>query len=236
MEVEYEVSPADKGALQRYHQKHPPAPWPWWHWLPHVALCGVLVLGVFGYLYLLWIPSGIFWIAYFQSLTPGLGAGVILALIGLTLYGKLQKMAVRSPLNEGRNREKTQGWRRLAIDADGIHVTTAFAYSLNYWEGVDAVGASEDHIFLYITTRNAHVVPRRAFPDDRAFDEFLEAARRYHRISGIVHEGAGGHPAPVRRRSAAIPPPAAVGDAVVARTPPQPEARLQPEGEHEHTP
>jgi len=232
MEVEYELTPADQAALQRYHKQHPPVPRPVWLWLPFVALWAVLLAALFGYYYLSF-TGGVPFVGYFLSFVPGIGAGVILALIGLTLYNKLfNKLlnAVHSPLREGRNREKARGWRRLAIDPDGIHVTTAFAYSLHYWEGVDAVGASEDHIFLYITTRNAHVVPRRAFADDRAFDEFLEAARRYHRLGGIVQEGAGA--TQPRRRAAAVPPPAGPADGVVAKAPPLAEARLRPEGEH----
>jgi YcxB-like protein len=187
MEVEYELTPENLAAFQRYHQKHPLVP-------PTGRLARLFVwiafaLGAVGFFTLrrmIFLPE----LDVLMGLVPGVVLGVLLALVGLTLYARwIQSNATRKALQEGRNAEKTLGWRRLSIDPHALRTTTAFSACNYFWEGIDAVVASDDYVFLYVATRVAHVVPRRAFPDDRAFADFVEAARRYHRMGGIVREG-----------------------------------------------
>ncbi len=123
------------------------------------------------------------------SLLPGLGVGALMTLIGIALYAKLVKLtapnATRKALQEGRNAEKALGWRRFVIDAQGVH-NIAENFSVNYlWKGIDKVATTDEHVFLYITTANAFIVPLRAFADARAFDAFVESARRFHGLAGV---------------------------------------------------
>jgi hypothetical protein len=44
---------------------------------------------------------------------------------------------------------------------------------------------TKDYAFVFINTEMAFILPRRIFPDDRAFNEFVETARRYRRMAGV---------------------------------------------------
>ena len=239
MEVEYELTPEDLKAFQRYHAKHPLVP-------PKKGPAGILfglgvgavvVLGVFGYHllrnYVFSSPFSPYSVALYQllNMVPGVIVGVLLALIGFSLFVRLVTVnATRKHLQEGRNAEKALGWRRLSIDPHAIRTTSAFSSNANFWEGIDAVVPTSDYVFIYITTRAAHVVPRRAFPDDRAFDQFVEAARRYHQISRLgeaPRRPADEDEEPPRPRPAAVPPPLPAdfaAEGIVAKAPPAEEA------------
>jgi hypothetical protein len=44
---------------------------------------------------------------------------------------------------------------------------------------------TKDYAFVFINTEMAFILPRRIFPDDRAFNDFVETARRYRRMAGV---------------------------------------------------
>jgi hypothetical protein len=199
MEVQYDLTPEDLRTFQRYHAKHPLLP-------QKKNLAGIFMLvgvGAVAFLAMIAYPflrSSFMYSPYafapyapamyqLLEMIPGVGLGVLL---GFTFYPMflrfLTRGVTRQALQEGRNEEKTMGWRRLNIDPHAIRMTSAFSTNANYWEGIDAVVATPDYVYIYVTTRSAHVVPRRAFPNDRAFDEFVEMARRYRQI-GRLGEG-----------------------------------------------
>ena len=93
--------------------------------------------------------------------------------------------ATRRSLEQGRNAEKVLGWRRISIDERAVHVETEYSTLAYLWWGVDAITQSPDHAFIYFMTNNAFIVPREAFRTDRDFEEFVEAARRYHRMAEV---------------------------------------------------
>ena len=122
---------------------------------------------------------------YLVSLLPGVGVGALLALILITLQAKLlTRNATQRLLKAGRNAEKALGLRRLVLDARGVYNSSKLFSSTYQWVGIDEVATTDSHIFLYFTTMNAYIVPRRAFPSNRAFDDFVDAARRYHDMAG----------------------------------------------------
>ena len=53
---------------------------------------------------------------------------------------------------------------------------------------------TEEHIFIFVTTTSAHLIPLRAFADGRAFDAFADAAKRYHGMPGAHEDGEREHP------------------------------------------
>ena len=119
-------------------------------------------------------------------MAPFVVLGGALMLLGLIVYVRLTgRRLLAQALKQGRNTRKFLGWRRLSIDAEAMRNVSEFASSTYRWHGIDKVGATLDHAFVYINTTTAIILPCRAFRDDRAFKDFVDAARSYHRMGGV---------------------------------------------------
>ena len=114
--------------------------------------------------------------------------------VGATrLYTRFTGPALaRQVLRQGRNALKLFGWRRVSLDANAVRSTTDFASFTYHWHGIDKIAVTPDYVFFYVTTNTAVIVPQAAFPNDREFADFVEAARRYHRMGEISREQLGG--------------------------------------------
>ncbi len=195
MEIEYGLTEQDLIAFQRYHARNPPHPQQ--RGGPTTALVGGLVFLLIITAALLVPlsddPTAAWWLLH----VPFAVLGAAAMLLGLIVYARLtapRQMA--RALAQGRNAEKLLGWRRVAINAEAIRNTSEFAASTYLWHGIDAIGATPDHAFLYINTATAVIVPGRAFRDDRAFQDFVDAARDYYRGGGAAPDPRGGWAAP----------------------------------------
>jgi hypothetical protein len=182
MEIEYNLTPEDLMALQRHVRQHRPKA------RQNPLVGSVIWISVFlGCLMLFYVRDivEIPLVDYLVSLLPGVGAGTLLAFLLITLSAKVMaRNATQRLLQAGRNAEKALGWRRLVIDAQGVYNASRLFSTTYQWRGIDEVATTDAHVFLYIMTMNAFIVPRRAFPSDRAFDDFVDAARRYHGTAG----------------------------------------------------
>jgi hypothetical protein len=186
MEVEYELTAEDLIAFQRYYQSHPhtrsqqggPNPFGrlvWWLILTVVAVV------------LYFAASADFVLTEQLSyyLVAILG-GAAFTLFGIVIYGRsMGPKLIRKVLNQGRNAEKLLGWRRFSIDAEAARNTTDFASVTYLWKGIDKIVTTREHAFFYFTTQLAFILPRRAFPDDQAFNDFVETARRYRHMASV---------------------------------------------------
>jgi hypothetical protein len=182
MEIEYELTPEDLMALQRHVRQHRPKV------RRNPLVASAIWIGVFLGCLILFYVRDVFelpLVDYFFPLLLGVGAGALLTLIGLTLYGKqMARNATQRLLQAGRNAEKALGWRRIVIDAQGVYNASKLFSTTYQWRGIDEVATTGAHVFLYFTTMAAFIVPRRAFPNERAFEDFVDAARRYHGAAG----------------------------------------------------
>ena len=177
MEVEYELTPEDVSAFHAYYRKHPPASR---RRLDPVAglviwfMCAIYGGALFA-AFALGVES--FWV----PILIGAWAGAITASIFDIWHRKwvASRMSRRS-LEHGRDAEKVLGWARVGLDAQGIHVTSQFSSCLYLWNGIEKIATTDEHIFFYVTTMSAQVVPLRAFAEGRAFDAFADMAKRYH--------------------------------------------------------
>jgi hypothetical protein len=180
MEVDYTLTLKDFDASVRHHCAHRQTTtrhlvaW----WVTSVGL-GVLL----GYTAL---ASDI--------LVKGAGLFIVGACLGVAfapLLARLVKGAAsaRGQLKDPRN----QGWRgpwRTSIGPEGLSGTAAHERTVYAWYGIRWIDATADHVFLYTTPYLCVIVPRRAFRDDRHFEEFIDLARRYRdeaRAAGESH-------------------------------------------------
>jgi hypothetical protein len=73
--------------------------------------------------------------------------------------------------------------RSLTIDATGLKTTIGKRSGSWAWREVSAVTDSNEAIVILGKNRNAYIIPRRAFQDDAARQEFLRDATHWHQQS-----------------------------------------------------
>jgi hypothetical protein len=68
----------------------------------------------------------------------------------------------------------------LEIRPEGLAATTERESSLTTWERIDRIVATDTHAFL-----GPYILPRRAFANEREFEDFVESARSYHEVAKL---------------------------------------------------
>jgi hypothetical protein len=71
--------------------------------------------------------------------------------------------------------------QRVTLGPEGVAVSSWSCRASHSWEAIWDVGVTEDHVFLCTSTKDAVVVPRRAFRDQQQYEEFVALARRYQK-------------------------------------------------------
>jgi len=66
------------------------------------------------------------------------------------------------------------------LDREGITVTSGSGATTTFWHALERVVEDREHAFLYVAKTDVHILPKRIFADEHAFEEFVETARRYH--------------------------------------------------------
>jgi hypothetical protein len=69
--------------------------------------------------------------------------------------------------------------RRLILTPESLQFASEYANATYNWVGIDNIAVTKAHIFIYVSSAQAQIVPRRAFPDEHQFREFAETAMRY---------------------------------------------------------
>jgi len=106
--------------------------------------------------------------------------GAFLAVEWMVIQVRLDRPRLaRKPLSMGQDAKKLLGRQRRSIDATCIRVKTVYCDAAYFWNCIDTIAASEDHAIFYSTSTDAFIVPGRAYPDRRAFTEFVDTARYY---------------------------------------------------------
>jgi hypothetical protein len=67
--------------------------------------------------------------------------------------------------------------RSLTVGADGFLVESKYGRSETRWTMVQKLARTRSHIFLYLNSDAAVVVPRRAFADDGVWNSFFDICR-----------------------------------------------------------
>jgi hypothetical protein len=67
--------------------------------------------------------------------------------------------------------------RRVEISAAGLRTIDGIGNSLTLWPSILDIAVTPDAAYLFILRNSTHILPRRAFADETAFNRFVEVAR-----------------------------------------------------------
>jgi hypothetical protein len=171
MKVEYTPTLEDAAAFFWHHTKNPPkgkSIFPSWLWIVLVGVLLALSLalkavtpGRFSISVVEWVLIGLFLLCVFFQF------------FGNWLQLWLLLRSVR------RNRLFFEP-RTLEITPEGLTARTESRAMTILWHVVPRIAEGEGYVFIYLTDKEAFVVPERAFPDTPQFEEFIDTAREYH--------------------------------------------------------
>lgn len=182
MEIEYELTVADMAAFLRFQLRRRPKGKP----LPLtyvvrmlLAPIPILMAGLSGWFY--WQPKGA-WLS-------GCCAGVVISLLSIiVIYGWFQaKTFIPNIIRFYWDRDESRWYfarRRLTIAPSGLEITNEFQQVRYSWPVVWLIGSTDKHVFLYVTSSTAIIVPRRVFRDFQHFEKFVALARQYQEERG----------------------------------------------------
>jgi hypothetical protein len=187
MEVEYDQTLEDHIAFNAYHQ----ASQPWWRRNVRVLMLGILMLILTGFL-LVEILS----LADQQrpanrrGLTdlPASDQAFLLFVLACPLtfwavlaWGKryLVRWQITRLVRHPQNEKLLLGWRSCSIGPEGVTFRQEGGSGNFSWATVPRICQTEEYAFIYTTTYQAIIVPRRAFASAEEFQEFVATARAY---------------------------------------------------------
>ncbi len=71
------------------------------------------------------------------------------------------------------------GEKTFTIEEDGFRERTAYGEQLTRWEGIHEIVEQAEHLFVFIDSISAHVIPTRAFENDAQQQSFVQALRQH---------------------------------------------------------
>ncbi|HKB36894.1 MAG TPA: YcxB family protein [Gemmataceae bacterium] len=179
MEVEYSLGIDDVLVFHRYHWTHGPK--------NHRLKRGWGTLLVFVLMVL-----GLIWLDVTQH--GELSAIGIILVYSLGIFLLLYVFAPRfAEQNVRRIYKGSEGkgefrHRRVTLSSWGLRSISEVGDYFTKWSGIETVVVTDEHLFLYLSPRDALIVPKWAFDDERRFAEFVDQARQYHEESRATLE------------------------------------------------
>jgi hypothetical protein len=167
MEIGYEVTLDDLIAFTLYHHEHSPA-------MRRSLLFLRFKLPMVGLL-IFFLPP---W-----SLDSILGGMVLFPLFYILwifcipfFYRYGIKMRTRNLHREGSNKG-ILGQHHIDLSPVSVTERTEFGEQITRWDAVERIVSTANYIFIYIGSMSGHVIPKRAFLNEDAAQQFLHQAR-----------------------------------------------------------
>ena len=109
---------------------------------------------------------------------------VLFTLFWIVLYPRLYRKSVdataKKILSEGQN-AALQCEYRMSIDEGGLSISSELAQARVSWVMVERVEQTRQHIFLYVGSMTAHVIPKWAFDSEQKAEDFFQAAQAFQK-------------------------------------------------------
>ena len=176
MTVEYELTGEDLRAFNLYHQAHSPTARRQYlfSWFFPAAVWLLVCTGIW---YLADQKRGVPLQTFLDLLPLFCGVPVYLIYFPWAHRRNLRKI-IDGMIHEGKNR-RLFCRHRVSISPEVVAESGDFGESSTRWPAVERVVANREYAFLYLNALAAIVVPRRAFPTEQAFEEFVKTATGY---------------------------------------------------------
>jgi len=100
------------------------------------------------------------------------------------LLPRIQREQLVALFREGRNRGFV-GRQRIVLSKLNVTAINEVQETKTRWSGVERIVVSEHLIHIYTNSVRAHIVPKRAFPSEAAFLQFLGIARELHAAASL---------------------------------------------------
>jgi len=167
MTIEYEMTAEDGVNLQRYCYRHKLRGRHRFGWT--LALANGLALGLLVAGPQLTVRSIIYYVAC---------VSVFLVAWTTILYGVAPRIA-KKQLQRGKNLGIV-GRHTIRLETGGCRETSDVNESYHAWRGIDTIEADARYVYIFLHGGAGYIIPRRAFPNAAASDEFFAAAKRLH--------------------------------------------------------
>lgn len=171
LSIEYELVPEDFVAFQKHFSKHSQTgrKKSHWRWILMSLVLVVLTLNFFSPKRI----SGDNWWIWLVGL-------LFLWAVFYVMANREQNRRVHQMFEDGSNK-LLFGKRMVYITPDEFSESSMFCQTILKWAGIQNLVTTADHLFVYISTTTAFVVPRRAFRDESSFKTFSETAMAYYK-------------------------------------------------------
>lgn len=100
-------------------------------------------------------------------------------IFAIAFYGVFLVINVLNAVTMVRHSSGVIGPHEMRLSPEGLRDTTPLTDSLTRWPGVFRITRRGDYLAIWTSPFMAHVVPKRAFADEDAFEAFERQARAY---------------------------------------------------------
>lgn len=89
---------------------------------------------------------------------------------------------IYQPIIRGYSRKPNTiiGKHHLSITSDGISDVNEIGQTSTPWKGIHRYANNDQYLFLYGYFKTFFIVPRRAFPNEASFNQFVEVVKSYY--------------------------------------------------------
>ena len=91
---------------------------------------------------------------------------------------------INKTLKEERPERGQLGKHKVVLSETGLVESTVVNESSRTWAGIDRIEQNPDYIFIYVAPLQAIIIPKRAFKDVAATEEFVEFIRAKKQAAG----------------------------------------------------
>ena len=101
----------------------------------------------------------------------------VIVLVQWLLYRQLARRGILRLVKEAAPNKGLLGRHKVVLNESEVIERTAVGESHTLWAGVDRVEQNQEYIFIYTQPHAAHIIPKRAFNNVQAAENFYQRAK-----------------------------------------------------------